>query len=224
MNLLGVFAKFWAKGSVKTRLAARLGDGAACELYREFVDCTVRRFSEVAHRRVLAFWPPDARAAFIPFEVGGWELTPQPSGDLGARMRGFFDHAWKAGAQRAVLIGSDSPTLPLEYVSRAFALLQRDAVVLGPACDGGYYLIGAASHTPAIFDGVAWSTPEVLPQTIARLRASQTPFALLPEWYDVDEVEDLRRLHQELSRLAESDQQWRALGDKVQQALNGRRK
>jgi rSAM/selenodomain-associated transferase 1 len=221
MNLLGVFAKFWTKGSVKTRLAARLGDDAACDLYRELVERIVQRFSNVADRRVLAFWPPEARSAFAPFQLSGWELMPQASGDLGARMRNFFDSAWKTGTQRAVLIGSDSPTLPLEYVEQAFSLLQRYAVVLGPACDGGYYLVGAANDTPAIFDGVAWSTPEVWPQTVARLRASQTPFAVLPEWYDVDEIEDLRRLYQELSHLADADHRWRPLWDQVQRALSG---
>jgi rSAM/selenodomain-associated transferase 1 len=224
MNLLGVFAKHWAKGSVKTRLAAHLGDDAACELYREFVKCTIQRFSNIADRRVLAFWPPEARTAFQQFEAGGWELAAQTPGDLGARMRRFFDDAWKSGVQRAVLIGSDSPTLPVEYVEQAFALLEQYAVVLGPACDGGYYLVAAANHTPAIFDGIAWSTPEVWGQTIARLHASQTPFAILPEWYDVDEVAALRRLHQELSQLVESNRQWRPLWGAVQHVLRDRLK
>jgi rSAM/selenodomain-associated transferase 1 len=218
MNLLAVFAKYWAKGAVKTRLAAQIGDEAASRLYRACVERTVNRFSSVADRRVLAYWPPETRAAFAPFEACGWELAPQSPGDLGARMRHFFEDAWRAGAKCAVLLGSDSPTLPLDYVQQAFAALQEIEVVLGPARDGGYYLVGAAGRTPPIFEGIAWSTPDVWPQTIARLDASQTPYAVLPEWYDVDEAHDLRRLHQELSRLVEDDPSWRPLWRQVRRA------
>jgi uncharacterized protein len=216
VNVLGVFAKHWTPGAVKTRLAASVGPEAAARLARAFLDCTLERFRTVGHDRVLAYWPPEQASAFAPYETRGWRLAPQSPGDLGARMKRYFDDAFARGAGRVVLIGADSPTLPVSYVEQAFAGPASNDVALGPTSDGGYYLVGAAGGTPPIFDGVAWSTPEVWRQTTARLAKARTPFAVLPEWYDVDEADDLRRLARELERLVEEDDAWRPLWEEVQ--------
>ena len=106
-------------------------------------------------------------------------------------MQQYFVDALAHGARRVVLLGSDSPTLPLDYIERAWASLDDHPVVLGPTQDGGYYLIGIRDEVPPIFDHIAWSTPQVWDQTVSRLHQSQIPFAELPGWYDVDCLQDL---------------------------------
>jgi glycosyltransferase A (GT-A) superfamily protein (DUF2064 family) len=113
-------------------------------------------------------------------------------------MAEYFRSAFERGCERVVLIGADSPTLPVEYVSQAFRELETHSVVLGPSVDGGYYLVGAARSVPPIFHGVAWSTHHVWEQTLRLLEATRIPVAQLSPWYDVDDIEDLRRLAQDL--------------------------
>jgi glycosyltransferase A (GT-A) superfamily protein (DUF2064 family) len=125
-------------------------------------------------------------------------------------LRTFFEQSLQKDC-RVVVVGSDSPTLPLEHVRLAFESLREHAAVLGPATDGGYYLVGAAGAVPPIFDGVSWSTAAVWLQTRERLDRSHASYAVLPEWYDVDELDDLRHLYDELARLVEQDAAWRPL-------------
>src|SRR5262249_947051 len=98
------------------------------------------------------------------------------------------------GAQAVVLLGTDSPTLPLDIIERAFLELDHAEIVLGPATDGGYYLVGCRERLPPIFDGISWSSDSVLAETIARLADSSWRLALLPPWYDVDTQSDWRML------------------------------
>jgi hypothetical protein len=95
-----------------------------------------------------------------------------------------------------VIIGSDSPTLPRQFLVDAFARLRTCDVVLGPSVDGGYCLIGARVAVPELFTGIAWSTPEVLPETLRRLAGYS--HWLLPTWYDVDDAADLEHLREQL--------------------------
>ena len=113
-------------------------------------------------------------------------------------MKVYFSDAFAMGASCVLLIGSDSPTLPVSYVRQAFELLRRHPVVLGPTEDGGYYLVGAAARCPQLFDDISWSTSEVWRQTTNKLHKLNITFATLPTWYDVDDVVDLRRLAREL--------------------------
>jgi hypothetical protein len=136
-------------------------------------------------------------------------------------MAEFFATAFPAGAQRVVLIGSDSPNLPRVYLTQAFELLNQHPVVLGPADDGGYYLVGAAGRVPPIFTEMAWSSPRLYSQTIDRLRQADCPFAILPGWYDVDDVEGLLRLRNELEQDQALDSPGRRLLETVRQTLSG---
>jgi glycosyltransferase A (GT-A) superfamily protein (DUF2064 family) len=100
-----------------------------------------------------------------------------------------------ARADAVVVLGTDSPDLPLERVERAFEALQTVDVCIGPAEDGGYYLVGCRGRTPPIFDaGVPWGTSEVMAATTARLVEAGAAFTLLDDWYDIDEASDLTRL------------------------------
>jgi rSAM/selenodomain-associated transferase 1 len=121
-------------------------------------------------------------------------VAGQPEGDLGTRMRGTMAQLFTAGARAVALVGSDLPSVTAPLIREAFTLLgrDRDALVLGPASDGGYYLI-AATRVPPVFDAIAWGSGDVLAQTRAAARQSSIRVHLLPPLDDVDTPDDLRR-------------------------------
>lgn len=219
MRQLGIFAKYWQPGTVKTRLAATIGAARASRIYRAFLDVLLRRLEGLADRYVLAVTPADRRAEFVSLAAGIWNIEPQSPGDLGARIEHYFHRALAAGASRAVLLGSDSPTLPMEHVQQAWRALAQYRVVLGPARDGGYYLVGIRGRVPPMFDNMAWGTSSVWEETTHRLRRAGIPYAVLPEWYDVDTGDDLRRLGEELLCSDTDDRAWRRLRALTQEAL-----
>jgi hypothetical protein len=188
-------------------------------LYRRFLLTLLRRFDRIAQRRVLAYTPSDKRAEFALLHAEGWALEEQAVGDLGMRMHNYFSAAFRSGAERVVLIGSDSPTLPQDYVTGAFQLLRSFPVVLGPSDDGGYYLVGAAGGVPPIFAGVAWSTPRVWSQTQSLLRAAGYRWGVLPAWYDVDDLPGLRTMERELAGQQPLDETLRELQEDVERNL-----
>lgn len=192
-------AKFWAAGAVKTRLASRIGGEAAAEFQRLSLACLLQRLTCLECDRVVAFAPADRRHDFEALAGPNWEFEPQAQGDLGRRMQAWFEAGLAAGYRQQVLLGADSPNVPIEHIRQAFEMLATRGVVLGPSADGGYYLVGAAEATPPIFSGIDWSTPNVLAQTRLRLQEAGLPCGLLPEWYDVDEWADLSRLRADLA-------------------------
>lgn len=191
-STLGMFVKYPEPGRVKTRLASAIGDSAAAALYRGFLSDLIQRFGTTGTRRVLAYSPADSvsREFFEQQSAGRFELWPQPDADLGTRMRLFFE---AFGPEPVVLIGSDSPTLPSSFPDLAFAPLNDHDVILGPATDGGLYLIGINQQRRAwpIFDGIDWSTSRVLDQVMRRLVELVARVEVLPPWYDIDEPSDL---------------------------------
>lgn len=201
---LGMFAKFWGTGRVKTRLARDLGAERTSRLYRCFLETLVRRFAGEGDRRLLAYTPADSEEAFRELTSSAWTLAPQAAGDLGERMEDYFRRAFAADATYAILIGSDCPHLPLATVQQAFLELEQHSVVLGPSDDGGYYLVGAAREAPSIFTGIDWSTPAVWRQTIACLEAAGCDYTCLDPSYDIDDLNDLRRLRNELTLMEEA--------------------
>ena len=200
MNQLGVFAKYWQPGSVKTRLAATIGPASASQLYRCFVTTILDRFSTTGDDRFLCYAPPERRQEFLELSPPTWQCRPQGQGDLGTRMFRFLEER-ADGNDAAVLIGSDSPNLPTRLLDDAFRLLDAHSVVLGPSTDGGYYLVGARGSPPGtMFQGIDWSSDRVWFQTVQQLEKACVEFAELPEWYDVDEYVDLQRLAKDLSQ------------------------
>ena len=199
-DCLGIFGKYWEPGRVKTRLARSLGNEKAARIYEAFVAATVARLSAIQCTRILCYWPDDqrTRSAFELAAASGWSLVPQTEGDLGERMAEYFIQQFSAGVDRVVLLGTDSPNVPLVEVQEAFEHLKTSDVVLGPTEDGGYYLVGAAHRVPPIFAEIPWSTPEVLPKTIACLEKAGLSYTTLDPWYDVDEIYDLHRLVEDL--------------------------
>jgi rSAM/selenodomain-associated transferase 1 len=128
----------------------------------------------------------------------------QSQGDLGERLASLFYTSFRRGARRVVVLGSDSPTLPLQVVQDAFDALDRVDVVVGPASDGGYYLLGARIFVPDLFRGITWGTSEVLQQTRRVLQTTRTSHENLVPWYDVDRARDLERLREEIGYLQRS--------------------
>lgn len=199
-RVLGLFAKQPVAGQVKTRLASATSPAWAARVAAAFLYDAVERLAHISARRVLAFAPDDAASAFADAVGDRFTLVPQGAGDLGQRIARFFTAQVEAGAPATVLLGTDSPTVPLDYVERAFTELEKADVVLGPATDGGYYLIGCGPRVPPIFNGVAWSSAGVLAETVARLPAGWQ-LALLPPWYDVDTLDDWQALRGHLAAL-----------------------
>ena len=219
---LGVFAKYWQPGAVKTRLAADIGPDAAAAVHRESVAVLLHRLSGVhCNRRVLAYSPAERVEDFSRLAGSDWTVQPQSDGDLGSRMHDFFQKAFLSGAQRVVLVGSDSPTLPLESVLAAFDLLRQIPVVLGPSEDGGYYLIGAKGSVPDIFENIDWSTDQVWSQTISRLERRGVDLGRVRPWYDVDVLQDLQRLDSELNSTLADDSAYSELRAVVRAVLEG---
>jgi rSAM/selenodomain-associated transferase 1 len=190
LRTLGLFAKQPLPGAVKTRLAAVTSASWAAQVAAACLHDTVERLSRVQARHVLAYAPASAEPFFAGLAQQRFDLTCQRQGDLGERMGTFFEEQLQVGGGPLVLVGADSPTLPLHFIEQAFIDLERADLVLGPATDGGYYLIGCSTWQPALFTGISWGGCRVLVETIARLKDSNSRLALLPPWYDVDSIDD----------------------------------
>jgi rSAM/selenodomain-associated transferase 1 len=206
-NLLGVFAKFPVPGRVKTRLALETSPSFAAEVAQAFLCDLVNRIVQFpfscSTSIVLALEPPGVQEALARLIGRSFCTVDQVSGNLGRRMRCFLEDQLQS-AERVVLIGTDSPTLPLEFVDQAFRELKQVDIVLGPATDGGYYLVGCGRRVPPIFDQIPWGTSHVLAETVARLAGSKWQLALLPPWYDVDTLDGWHFLRGHLAALRES--------------------
>jgi rSAM/selenodomain-associated transferase 1 len=199
--VVGLFAKQPVSGSVKTRLAAATSPEWSARVACAFLEDQLDRLAHVPCRRIVAFTPTEALGYFADLTRNRFELQPQVEGDLGRRMEAFLEGQLSTGASSVVLLGTDSPTLPLELIQHAFDLLDHHEIVLGPATDGGYYLLGCSRGIPPIFDGIAWGGSTVLSETISRLAGSSRRLALLPPWYDVDTREDWHMLCGHLTAL-----------------------
>ena len=194
MRTFGIFCKHPLPGQVKTRLAEHIGPQSAASLSAAFLDDLTLEFRSVGERRILGFWPAESVDYFQQFTRFGFDLWPQPAGDLGVRQAAFFSEIVQSDGERAVLIGSDSPTIPIEYVQRAFDRLEEFDCVIGPAMDGGYYLIGLRRTVPELFENITWSNSSVLAQMVDRIATTGLSLALLPPWYDIDDLVDLQML------------------------------
>lgn len=192
-----VFVKYPEPGKVKTRLAKFIGFERAAELYREFAATTFQNSDGLAHAaRFAAFTPWDKKAELRAMFPGEREwLAQHAAPDLGVRLRHAIAHVLDLGYRRVLTIGTDSPTLPVAYLEEAAEKLEEHDLVLGPAEDGGYYLIGVKEAPHALFEGIEWSTEKVLAQTLARAQALKLSVHLLPEWYDVDDLVTLEKFY-----------------------------
>ena len=197
--VLGIFGELPQPGRVKLRLAAEWGPDVAAEVYEAMLFDTLDAWDSPeilspGGRRVLVYAPDEAGPWFDDRVPSSFAMQPQVDGDRGQRMEAFLAGELEDGAERVVLIGADSPTLDPTIVVSAFLCLEGRDVVLGPATDGGFYLIGVRESVPTTLEGIDWDSPSVLSQTIDRLAETDRSLAVLPPWYTLDRPDDLRIL------------------------------
>lgn len=210
---LVVFVKEPRPGAVKTRLAAAVGPEAAAELYRALAESVLEATTPVPgeYERLVFFDPPEARRALREW-LPGVSLRAQAGGDLGERLADAFARAFGRGAGRVAIVGSDAPGVSRETALRALAALDAADVVLGPAQDGGYYLVALREPHPELVRGVDWSTPAVLRQTLERAASGRLAVRQLEPLRDVDTLDDVRAVWPQLGpRLASRPEMRRAL-------------
>lgn len=190
MDILLVFVKNPIPGQVKTRLARTIGDEKAADIYRFLLGKT---------RQVALDAPTDRRWLFyadgVPAEDDIWptelfEKYAQCPGDLGERMADAFQRAFAAGGKHVIIIGSDCPELTVEILEEAFAALDTCDAIIGPARDGGYYMLGMNRFIPELFQGIAWSTPAVLAQTFEAFDRLRLDYGIFPTLSDIDTEAD----------------------------------
>ena len=140
----------------------------------------------------FCFTPLDAADEIRPWLREGWTIRPQVEGDLGRRLRSAFEHSFASGARRVVVIGSDCPAIHADDIRKAWQGLQTHDVVLGPATDGGYWLIGLRQAQPDLFHAIPWSTRHVLSETLNLIRQRGLSIQILRELSDLDSEADWR--------------------------------
>jgi rSAM/selenodomain-associated transferase 1 len=189
-----VFQKNAILGKVKTRLASGMGEPRALEIYRHLIQSTYSVLEDVAAPVWTYF------SDFIPETVNTSieKSFVQDGQDLGERMAHAFARSFESGMDKVVLIGTDCPTLQSHHLHEAFEALTHSDLVLGPATDGGYYLIGMKRRADYLFEGITWSTAEVLSQTLALATAHGLNSILLDELSDIDTQEDWERYRSQI--------------------------
>jgi uncharacterized protein len=196
--LLLIFVKAPKKGTVKTRLANAIGEEHACALYRcfvedllEMVDKTMEKDSSTVK---ICFHPPQSEKDIVHWLGSGRGYWPQCGQDLGERMINAFRRGFAEGFTHIVLIGSDIPSLQGHIIRKGFARLKSQDAVIGPASDGGYYLLGFRSGTfhPEALQGISWSTAQVFSQTMRILTERKLRVSVLPPCSDIDTYEALK--------------------------------
>ena len=197
-----IMAKVPRAGNVKTRLQPFLSADECRALAHAFLFDTIEKARTCADSVVVAFAPAAEKDYFADLrDDEKIVLIEQRGADLGAKMNHAAAHVFRENpAAHVVIIGSDSPNFPPEFIAQAFENLANGAdAVLGATADGGFYLLGLRANHAAIFDSVEWSSPRVYTQIRENMRRLNFKTAAIPDWFDVDYPADLRRLRDELT-------------------------
>lgn len=202
-NALIIFIKYPQPGLVKTRLAKEIGKNEAAFLYRLFVETILSRTTDISFSRIVFYSPAAKREAIRRWLGAGLdnEIYPQKGRDLGERLANAFEFTFRKGAKKVLAIGSDSPTIDKFIILRAFKELENKSCVIGPAFDGGYYLLGLSSLYRQIFQDIDWGSHKVLEETLHLLNKLKLEYALLDEHFDIDRLEDLIRLQETIKKV-----------------------
>lgn len=189
-----VFQKNLIAGRTKTRLAATIGNEKALFVYKQLISITTNVLINLPFDKLIYY------SEFIPLDIEDKEIETtaktlvlvQHGNDLGARMLNSFSDQFKMGYSRLIIIGTDCPDLNSELLLNAFNALESHDIVIGPAADGGYYLLGMSKLYPELFEGVEWSTSEVYGQTVDIISKLGLSFSLMPVLRDLDNEDDLK--------------------------------
>ena len=189
-----IFVKYPEKGQVKSRLARDFDAKFVVDLYGNFVDDLLDNLNSGSYRLKIAFYPPGKNEEIRQRFGEQNEYMPQIGADLGERMKNSFLQCFSEGFKSVILIGSDCPDLTAGIIEDAFhALKEQNDAVIGPSCDGGYYLIGFndKSFCPGVFEGMSWGSRSVCADTVNILEACKYITYLTPLWRDIDTRDDL---------------------------------
>ncbi|MBI5409953.1 MAG: TIGR04282 family arsenosugar biosynthesis glycosyltransferase [Nitrospirae bacterium] len=198
------FVKAPVLGTVKTRLQPDLGKDVIVEIYKAFVTEIISQCARLKGLERFLGCAPSKDHDFLREITKKYELKSfnQRGASLGEKIVNAFQDYFRKGYTEIALIGSDSPTIPMNYIRKAFAALEKNDLVLGPCCDGGLYLIGAKKKiVPEIFNDIPWDSSKVLNKILDNIDPAGIKLYLLPFWYDVDGIEDLRFLKKHLRYL-----------------------
>ncbi|WP_107037560.1 TIGR04282 family arsenosugar biosynthesis glycosyltransferase [Brumimicrobium mesophilum] len=190
-NALIIMTKNPELGKCKTRLAKTLGDEKALEIYIQLIDYTAEISKEIKADKFIY-------STDILTDKGRWEssntfFSIQSQGDLGDRMNNAIQNVLGLGYEKVIVLGSDCAEINADDISNAFEQLSNEDFILGPALDGGYYLIGMKKVSPTLFKEMNWSTETVLEDTITRINDKNSSYSLLESKSDIDFEEDLMR-------------------------------
>jgi uncharacterized protein len=189
-----IFTRYPEPGKAKTRLIPALGDVAAADLHRQMTEQTLDRVKllQQSHPVGVEVWFAGGDRDRMQTWLGAdLQYQLQPEGDLGSRMAQAFQVGFDRGVKASIIVGTDCPELTVEILTAAFQALQQTDLVLGPATDGGYYLIGLRRSAPELFESIAWSTDRVFQQTVDIASKLNLSLSCLPMLADVDRPEDL---------------------------------
>jgi uncharacterized protein len=199
MNAVVIMAKAPLPNEVKTRLIPPLSPEEASSLYHCFLLDKIAQVKSIREaRHFLAYTPVTSKAFFRSIIPSSFSLINQVGADLGERLANVSKNLFDQGAEKVIILDSDSPNLPTDHILDGLSRLDDVDIALGPCEDGGYYLIGMRSYMPELFSGIPWSTSEVAKLTMKKAKALGLTVSLLPEWYDVDTMIDLERLKRDL--------------------------
>ncbi|OIP84926.1 MAG: hypothetical protein AUK44_00960 [Porphyromonadaceae bacterium CG2_30_38_12] len=196
-DALLIFVRNPELGKVKTRIAKEIGNAKTLIIYKSLLHYTFQTIEKLNVEKLIFV----ADASAFSFKVSGnIEVYEQQGSDLGTRMKRAFNVAFDAGFSRVVIIGSDNYEITSDLIADAFEKLKNSDCVIGPANDGGYYLLGLTRNQPLLFENIAWSTEKTLAQTIDVLNKEKLTFKTLIPLNDIDTVEDVFR-YKELVQL-----------------------
>ncbi len=191
-NALIIFIKTPVAGKVKTRLAATIGDADALKIYLELIAFTLKEATDTKAVTYLYF--SDEIDNSIDVNCQALKKNIQKGDGLGERLKNAFADVFAGNYKSVVVIGTDCPGITTEIIESSYSNLSVNEVVIGPAADGGYYLLGMKNFHPALFDDINWSTDSVLEATINRCKKNKLSYKLLMELNDIDEEKDLIHL------------------------------
>jgi rSAM/selenodomain-associated transferase 1 len=195
-----VMTKVPIAGTVKTRLQPFLDAEQCAALAECFLLDTVNKINSLKIKLIIAYSPVEQRDVLLEMLPEHGNFIEQKGANLGNKMFHAFEFAFTDGADSVVLIGTDSPTFPKEFIIEAFESLSKTDAVLGATTDGGFYLIGLRSLKKELFEDVEWSSPRTFEQTVRNIENADLKLSFLPLWYDVDTPEDLEKLKNELTK------------------------
>ena len=192
-----IFVKAPLPGTVKTRLQKDLGRDETVRVYKSFITEITSQYAGMRGFDRLLGCAPAKDHEFLKeiAEKNKMKTFDQRGSDLGKKIVNAFRDYFKKGYTRVILIGSDSPTIPKEFIRKAFRALEKNDFVVGPCCDGGMYLVGARKKIESrLFQNIPWDTSDVLNMVLEKLYRYKIQFSMLPFWYDVDNIDDFKFL------------------------------